>query len=205
MNIKQLRVDTVKNIVTNVYIIYEENEAIVIDPGGEPEKIIQELENLNCNLKYIFLTHCHADHIGGISKLKEANGGELLVSVKDEKGLNNPLKNLSPFVGSKMKKLNADIVLKDGDNVFLKNNIFTVIETPGHTNGSICLYCESNKILFSGDTMFKDTYGRTDLPTGNYTEMKNSIDKLLKLPNEVMVYPGHGSPTTIGDERKNYE
>lgn len=206
MILEELRVDTIKDIVTNTYIVCDNGEAMVIDPGGEPEKIIKKLDELACTLKYIVITHCHADHIGGIKELQNAKGGKILISEKDSKGINNPLKNLVPFVGGKMSKITVDTELKENDIIEVGNEKFKIIETPGHTNGGICIYSEKENILFSGDTLFMGTYGRTDLPSGSIKDIMNSIkNKLLVLPDKTVVYPGHGKPTTIVDERKYYE
>lgn len=206
MIVEQLRVDAVKNIITNTYIVCDNSEAIVIDPGGEPNKIIEKLDELGCTLKYIVITHCHADHIGGVAELKKAKGGKILISIKDSKGVNNPLKNMAPFVGSKIPKIEVDNELKENDIIEVGNEKLRIIETPGHTNGGICIYSETKGILFSGDTIFEGTYGRTDLPSGSYLDIMTSIkNKLMILPDETVIYPGHGKPTNIKAERKNYE
>lgn len=205
MFIEQLRVDTIKDIITNVYIVISEGSAMVIDPGGEPEKIINKLDELNVNLKYIVITHCHSDHIGAITELQKAKGGEVLASNDDGRMINNPIRNLSPFVGIKLDKINVNKFLNEGDKIVLGNETFEIIETPGHTKGGICIYCPKQNVLFSGDTIFKGTYGRTDLPSSSYKDIKNSISKLMKLPNETKVYPGHGEPTTIEHEKQIYE
>ena len=205
MILEQLRVDTTKDIVTNVYIIVSKNDAMVIDPGGEPEKIIDKLNELNANLKYIVLTHCHSDHIGGVTKIQNSKGGEVLISEEDGKAINNPIRNLAPFVGAKLDKINVDRFLKEGDKINLGDEEFEIIDTPGHTKGGICIYSSKQNILFSGDTIFKGTYGRTDLPSSSYSDMQSSIKKLMKLPDETNVYPGHGMPTTIVEERNLYE
>ncbi len=205
MILEQLRVDTTKDIVTNVYIVVSKNDAMVIDPGGEPEKIIEKLNELNANLKYIVLTHCHSDHIGGVTKLQNSKGGEVLISEEDGKAINNPIRNLAPFVGTKVDKIKVNKFLKEGDKIDLGDEEFEIIDTPGHTKGGICIYSSKQNILFSGDTIFKGTYGRTDLPSSSYSDMQNSIKKLMKLPDETNVYPGHGIPTTIAEERNLYE
>ena len=205
MILEQLRVDTTKGITTNVYIVVSKNEAIVIDPGGEPDKIIDKLNELNTNLKYIVLTHCHSDHIAAVTDLQKVKGGEVLISEEDGKAVNNPIRNLAPFMGSKLEKIKVDRFLSEGNKIELGGEEFKIIETPGHTKGGICIYSEKQKILFSGDTIFKGTYGRTDLPSSSYQDMKNSIQKLMKLPDDINVYTGHGILTTIKDEKKIYE
>ncbi|MCI8309199.1 MAG: MBL fold metallo-hydrolase [Clostridia bacterium] len=206
MTLKQIRVDTIKNIVTNCYIIIDNNESMVVDPGGEPEKIIEIIETLKIIPKYILLTHCHADHIGGVQVLKEKYNSKVLISKEDSKGVNNPFRNLAPFVGANFKKIEVDSEINDKDLIHIGNLEFNVISTPGHTSGGICIYSEAEKIIFSGDTLFCGALGRTDLPTSSYKDIINSVkNKLFLLPDETIVYPGHGRPTTIGEEKNNYD
>ena len=207
MILKRIQVRTPQNLLTNTYVICDEKtkEAMVIDPGGEPEKIAEVLEILNANLKYIFLTHCHADHIGGIAKLKELKGGKILISRDDSEGLYNEEISLAYFINMKNPELEADSRVDDGDLIHVGNLEFKIISTPGHTKGGLSLYCENERLVFSGDTMFSGTWGRTDLPTGNFVDLMNSIsEKLMTLPDETIVYPGHGKTTMIQDERNIY-
>lgn len=207
MILKRIQVRTPQNLLTNSYVICDEKtkEAMVIDPGGEPEKIAETLSILDANLKYIFLTHCHADHIGGISKLKELKGGKILISRDDSEGLYNEEISLAYFINMKNPELEADSRVDDGDLIHIGDLEFKIISTPGHTKGGISLYCEKERLVFSGDTMFSGTWGRTDLPTGNFVELMDSItQKLMILPDETIVYPGHGKTTMIQDERNIY-
>jgi len=208
MILKRLQVITgQKNLLTNSYVICDENtkEAMVIDPGGEPERIIELLDILDAKLKYIFLTHCHADHIGGITELKNAKGGKILVSRDDSEGLYNKDISLADYVNMDLPELEADSRIDDGDLIHIGEIEFEVIATPGHTKGSVCLYVAKERLIFSGDTLFSGTWGRTDLPTGSFIEIMNSIsDKLMTLPDETIVYPGHGKTTMIQDEKNIY-
>lgn len=207
MILKRIQVRTPQNLLTNSYVICDEKtkEAMVIDPGGEPEKIAETLNILDANLKYIFLTHCHADHIGGIGKLKELKGGKILISRDDSEGLYNEEISLAYFINMQNPELEADSRVDDGDLIHIGELEFKIISTPGHTKGGISLYCEKERLLFSGDTMFSGTWGRTDLPTGNFVDLMNSItEKLMVLPDETIVYPGHGKTTMIQDERNIY-
>lgn len=207
MILKRIQVRTPQNLLTNSYVICDEKtkEAMVIDPGGEPEKIVETLDILDANLKYIFLTHCHADHIGGIGKLKELKGGKILISRDDSEGLYNEEISLAYFINMQNPELEADSRVDDGDLIHIGELEFKIISTPGHTKGGISLYCEKERLLFSGDTMFSGTWGRTDLPTGNFVDLMNSItEKLMVLPDETIVYPGHGKTTMIQDERNIY-
>jgi glyoxylase-like metal-dependent hydrolase (beta-lactamase superfamily II) len=203
MIFKQIRVNTAENLITNSYIVCDNKEAMVIDPGGEPEKIDEVLKTLEVRLKYIFLTHCHADHIGGVKFLKEKYNSQVLISKIDAEGLTNPMRHLGPDMGYEIKTVKADVELENKDIIHVGNLDFQVISTPGHTSGGMSLYCKSEKILFSGDTLFFENYGRTDLPTSSHDDIINSLKELIKLPEETKVYPGHGRPTTIGAEKEN--
>lgn len=208
MILKRLQVKTGQvNLLTNCYIICDENsrEAMVIDPGGEAYRIIELLNILECELKYIYLTHCHADHIGGITELKNAKGGKILISRADSEGLYNKEISLAEFVNMELPELEADSRIDDGDLIHVGNIEFKVLLTPGHTKGSTSLYCEKERLVFTGDTLFSGTWGRTDLPTGSFVDIMDSItNKLMILPEETICYPGHGKTTMIQDEKNIY-
>ena len=207
MILKILRVENVFEDKTNCYIVQDENtkETMVIDPGGEANKIIELLDILEAKVKYIYLTHCHGDHIAGVNELKEKKGGKILIHRKDSEGLYHPEINLSEQSGIISEYLEADSRVDDKDLIHIGGIEFQVIHTPGHTAGGSCLYCEKERLVFSGDTLFKGTWGRTDLPTGDFVDMIKSIEnKLLVLPDETIVYPGHGFSTRIRDEEPIY-
>ena len=208
MILKELKVNSIKpDFVVNTYVVFDEisKEAIVVDPGGEPEKIIETLDILGAKLKYIVLTHCHADHVGGIKKLVEEKGGKILISRTDAIGLYDEKINLSFYLDLEVPLIEENSRLDDGDLIHIGDNEFKVILTPGHTAGSICLYNEKDKYVFTGDTLFSGTWGRTDLPTGSFDDIINSItNKLMTLPKDTCVYPGHGMVTMIGDESNIY-
>ena len=177
-----------------------------IDPAGDVDKIEYMIKDiLHGNLKYIYLTHCHGDHIGGVTELKNRCGGKILIHRFDSDGLNDANINLSTIIDLPKIELEADSRVDDGDKIHLGNLEFLVILTPGHTKGSTSLYCEKEGCLFSGDTLFRGTWGRTDLPTSSREAIMDSIvNKLLVLPDETMVYPGHGQATMIRDEKPIY-
>ena len=207
MILKELKIDTWIGDPTNCYIIFDEKskEIMVIDPAGEVDKIEEMINILGGKLKYIYLTHCHGDHITGVSELKKRCGGKILIHRYDAEGLNNAEINLTPYIRDEKIELEPDSRIDDGDPIHLGDLEFKVIYTPGHTKGGSSIYCEEEKCLFSGDTLFRGTWGRTDVPTANFEEIMDSItNKLMKLPDETIVYPGHGVSTRIEDEKPIY-
>lgn len=207
MILKILKVKSGFGESTNCYIVQDENtkETMVIDPGGEANKIIEMLEVINAKVKYIYLTHCHGDHIGAIKEVKEKKGGNVLIHRLDAEGLHNKNISLTEYIGLGEINVEADSRVDDGDVIHLGNIEFKVIHTPGHTAGGSSLYCEKERLLFSGDTLFRGTWGRTDLLTSNFEDIINSItNKLLVLPEDTIVYPGHGKITMIREEEPIY-
>lgn len=207
MILKELKINTWVGDPTNCYIITDEEskETMVIDPAGDVDKITQMIEILKGNLKYIYLTHCHGDHIAGVTELKNRCRGKILIHRYDSEGLNNPEINLTPYIGMPEIVLEVDSRIDDKDKIHLGKLEFKVIHTPGHTKGSTSLYCEKENCLFSGDTIFRGTWGRTDLPTSSIEDIMDSItNKLMKLPDEIICYPGHGLSTRIKDEKPIY-
>lgn len=171
---------------TNSYILYSQNELAVIDPSGE--SILAEIKIAP---KYIINTHGHIDHISANKLLKDKTNAQILIHEADAPILTRPHKNLSLFTGSLVKSPPADVLLKEDDIITVGSIDLKVIYTPGHTKGSICLL--SKDFIFSGDTLFFDSIGRTDLPGGSEKEMFQSLKKLLELlSDDMMVYPGHG-------------
>ena len=208
MILKELKIETWIGDKTNCYIIFDEEskEIMVIDPAGDVDKIENLIKEVfKGSLKYIYLTHCHGDHIAGVNELKSRCGGKVLIHRKDVDGLNNPDINLLPYIGLEPIELEADSIVDDKDLLHLGNLEFKVLYTPGHTAGSTSLYCAKEKCLFSGDTIFAGTWGRTDLPTSSREKIMESIvNKILKLPEETFIYPGHGKATMLKDEKTIY-
>ena len=182
---------------TNSYLVEDNDSCILIDPGADGEKILSLIQEENLTLEKIILTHGHFDHIGAVEYLREGTGAKIFVHSEDKEYLMDEKKNLSFFTGDLIEPFTADNLMEDGDMV----GKFRVIHTPGHTPGSICLYNEDEGVLFSGDTIFKNGYGRTDFPGGDLQVLINSIKKLLELPADTVVYPGHGPATTIAEFR----
>lgn len=192
---------------TNCYIIVDETQkkAMVIDPAGEVPKIIEILNTLGAELVYIYLTHCHADHINGVNELKKEKGGKVLIHRKGRENLENRVPVLAEYIGLPPIYVKEDSIVDDDDILHVGDLELRVIYTPGHTDDGTSLYCEKEEMLFSGDTLFKGAWGRVDLPTSDFDSIMNSIiNKLLILPENTIVYPGHGKPTRIGDEKPIY-
>ena len=208
MILKELKIYTFIGEATNCYVIFgeESKEIMCIDPAGDVDKIENLIKNVfKGKLKYIYLTHCHGDHILGVTELQKRCGGKILIHRIDAIGLNDAKINLSEIIGLPEIELEADSRIDDNDLIHLGNLEFRVIHTPGHTAGSTSLYCEKEKCLFSGDTIFCGTWGRTDLPTSSREDIMNSITKkILILPDDTLIYPGHGKATMLKDEKPIY-
>lgn len=186
---------------SNCYIIGDDGEAAVIDPGVEHESIIHILEDQKLTLKYIILTHAHIDHILHMEELLGACGGKVVIHDEDALLLGNPMLNGSVLFGLNKVFREADMCVKDGDTLKLGGIQFEILHTPGHTPGSMCV--KADGCIFTGDTLFKLGVGRTDLGAGDQTRLMDSLKKLMKLDDSLKVYPGHGSATDIGYEKNN--
>lgn len=207
MILKELKIETWIGDATNCYIVQDEKskETMVIDPAGDVDKIVEMLDILQAKLKYIYLTHCHGDHIGGVNELKQRYGGQIVAHRLVAENLLNTDTNLTLYIGKEGLTIETDARVDDNDLIHLGDLEFRVIHTPGHTSGGSCLYSEEEKLLFSGDTLFRGTWGRTDVPTGDFEAVINSITKkLMILPDETIVYPGHGKSTMIREEKPIY-
>ncbi len=189
---------------TNCYFVYREDskKAVVIDPADNGAQIYSALERNGFTVEAILLTHGHFDHIWGSNELREVSGAKIY-ALDEEKVLCEDVKNnLSAMVGRAYTVV-PDEYVREGQVLTFDNMDFKVIATPGHTIGSCCYYVEKAGILISGDTLFQESTGRTDFPTGSMSSIVRSIrEKLFILPDETKVYPGHGDSTTIAYEKK---
>jgi len=200
----------VGELAANCYLISskEVEEAVVIDPGGEGSQILNRLKEKNLSVKYIINTHGHIDHTAANPTLSEVTGAPILIHKDDASYLEDPVLSLRQFLGQRVDSIPPDRLLEDREEFLLGNLRFEVIHTPGHTEGSITISVsesgEDIRYLFTGDTLFREGVGRTDLPGGSYKRLMDSIaTRLLPLADESIVYPGHGPSSTIGWERKN--
>ncbi|KZE66412.1 hypothetical protein AWM68_08620 [Fictibacillus phosphorivorans] len=193
---------TVGPVQENTYIIYNNKEAIVIDPGSEGKKIIHAIESLNVKPLAVLLTHAHFDHIGAVDDVRDKYQIPLYVHKKESDWLSNTKKNGSNFFGQSITANAASHLLSDQDNALKIGSFsFEVLSTPGHSPGSISFYLKSAGAVFSGDALFAGSIGRTDLYGGNQDILLKSIhEKLMNLPEETIVLSGHGPETTIGME-----
>ena len=190
---------------TNCYFLYREgnSEVVFIDPADSGDYLYDKLKEKGFSVGAILLTHGHFDHIFGVASLKKKSGAKVYASVAEEKLLEDEGLNCSESVGRPTRVI-PDELLTDGEELNLCDVPIKVIHTPGHTAGSVCFYVEEAGFLIAGDTLFQESVGRTDLPTGSMKTLIDSIrEKLLVLPDETKVYPGHGMPTDIGFERDN--
>jgi hydroxyacylglutathione hydrolase len=190
----QISVLPLGSLDTNCYVVTDEktNETAVIDPGDDGERLAETLGTLGLRVKFILLTHGHYDHVGGVKALREATGAPVYLHAAD---LTLP----GTITHGPLVYTNT---YADGDSLALGSVRFAVLHTPGHTPGSVCLLA-GDDVLFSGDTLFAGSCGRTDLPGGSMDDMLASLKKLAALPGDRTVYPGHGDNTTLGLEREN--
>lgn len=189
----------------NCYILKnEENQCIIIDPGAEGAKLVQFIKDENIQPLAILLTHAHSDHIGAVDEVREAYKIPAYVHINEEEWLYTPSLNGSDLDNDPFSLKKADKILTNESVLTIENFTFEVLETPGHSPGSVSYYLREEGYLFSGDVLFKRGIGRTDFIGGNAESLVKSIrDKLLNLPPDTIVFPGHGPLTSIEDEMNN--
>lgn len=189
---------------TNCYLIYKEGQEdmILVDPADKGEDIYRALKEKGFSVKGILLTHGHFDHIWGAGALRELSGAPVYAFEAEAPLCQDVQKNVSEQAGRPYTVV-PDVLVRDGEEIEIAGMTLRAIATPGHTAGSGCYYFEEDGLLISGDTLFEESTGRTDFPTGSFSEIIRSIkEKLFVLPEDVQVYPGHGESTTIGHEKK---
>jgi len=185
---------------TNCYIVYDGNSSLVIDPGDEPDIILDEIKKNSLSVDYIIITHAHFDHIGAVPEIKEATSAKIALH-PDELILYESAPEQATLWGFELPAMpSPDIFIEDGSKIEIGSMTLRVMHTPGHSPGGISLYGDG--FVFTGDTLFAGSVGRTDFFGGSIERLKESFRRLLSLPPETIIYPGHGESSKIGIERK---
>ena len=187
-------------LAVNCYLLESENNAVIIDPSSFTNDLKEFCDKNSDKTITVLLTHCHFDHILGADKIRDLYGAKIMIGKDDANGLFDTKLSLSERFRAKQKPFYADVLLNDGDVIDLGDIKLSVISTPGHTVGGVSYLCGDK--LFSGDTLFYESFGRTDFYGGNAKQLKESIDRLLTLPDNTAVYSGHGEETTVSHEKK---
>lgn len=196
MEIKRL---VLGDIEVNCYLLSTETAAVVIDPGFYSFEALEFLRAYEGKERLILLTHGHFDHIGFAEELAKETNTKIAIGEKDSLALTDNIINLSAPFGVPIAPFKADILLSDNQELNVGDITFKIIHTPGHTVGGICCLC--GDVLFSGDTLFSGSIGRTDFPGGSFLTLKASIEGLYSLPDDTQLLSGHGEPSTIGNEK----
>lgn len=190
----------------NTYLVGcgETHQAVIIDPGGDGQRLLAMAEKHQFEVTKLLLTHGHIDHIAGLKEIQEATGAPIYLH-SDDKTIYDTADMQGLFFGLRVRKPpQADESVSEGDRIDIGNSTALVLHTPGHSAGSVCYYLKAEGILFSGDLLFKGSIGRTDLPSGNGRAMMASLNRIVEeCSDETVVYPGHMGITTIGEERRS--
>lgn len=199
MNIKTLILGA---LGTNCYILEDvhSRKCAIIDPADNVGRILQETTKRGVDIECIILTHTHFDHMLALNELSEKTNAAVYVGRYDKAGLYEPSLNLSRMMGGALTFSGNAAELSEGDTITFGDCSLTVIETPGHTPGSICLVSQNDKCIFTGDTVFAGSIGRTDFPGGDFDAITESLERVISYPSEYILYPGHGAATIVGNE-----
>lgn len=198
---------TLPPLGTNCYLIKTgEKSGVVIDPASEAEEILARAEKIGISIEKILLTHGHFDHTGAVNQIKEKTGAAVYLHAEDEILLKDPNKALAYFCPElPFEEKRADVLLSDGDEIEQDGLIFRVLHTPGHTAGSVCFLLDvpsGEKLMFAGDTIFKDSIGRSDGYSGDYIVQRETLARLKALPDDYVILSGHGEQTTLSAEKR---
>lgn len=200
----------IKKLVTgqleeNCYLAWDDlKKAVIIDPGADFETIISQIDALQLTVETILLTHGHYDHVGAVNELKKYTGAKVMAHTKEQQLLQQPELSLSHYFCPNFPMPEVDSYVDEGDVISVGGICLQVLHTPGHTEGCMCLLGDG--VLFSGDTVFYQTIGRWDFPTGNLKKLCASVlQKVFTLPEDTVIYPGHGPQTTVGAEKAHNE
>ena len=192
-------------IQANCYLVYnEQKQGFVIDPGDVSEELAQFIKDKDIELKYVLLTHGHIDHIAGVAALKkEFVEAQVCLHAGDQETITWSCQRAEMF-GYECQVFKPDVLLEGEQELGVGDIVIQVLHTPGHSPGGVCFYLKKEHLIFTGDTLFKNAYGRTDLPGADWEEMRQSLQRLFRLLGETRVLPGHGDETDIGREMVNY-
>lgn len=197
----QVKLFRVNNFGVNCYVVYHQQEAVIVDPGGPAEAVLAFLEKEGLQAKAIINTHGHADHIAGNAWFVDKTGAPLMIHEVDAKYLSDPALHLGPQIRLEVPDSVADRLLREGDLIQVGDKSLTVMHTPGHSGGGIALVGPG--FVLSGDTLFKESVGRWDFPESDERKLQQSLFRLAQLSPETVVYPGHGPHSTIAHELKH--